>query len=106
MQEILPVVALMCISPAESGSWPETQSDWRALSDLHRFKAGVLFLPAYPFSSPIVSSLKSTSYCSMNKMPFFFPFCYPFLSSTRYFLLHTLSSSPPTQLLFVANIPT
>lgn len=53
MQEILPVVALMCISPAESGSWPETQSDWRMLSDLHDFKASILFLPANPFSSPL-----------------------------------------------------
>lgn len=46
MQEMLPVVALMCILPAESGSWPEKQSDWRELSDLHRFKAGVLSLHA------------------------------------------------------------
>lgn len=52
MLEILPVVALMCISPAESGSWPEKQSDWREPSDLHRFKAGVLSLPATTFSFP------------------------------------------------------
>lgn len=93
MLEILPVVALMCISPAESGFWPEKQSDWRESSDLYHFKAGVLFLLAIPFSSPIVSSLQSTSYGFSSEFPplfiNFLSFHYLFLS-TLYLPSHSI----------------